>query len=85
MLEMWMLIPTVTGLPETQTGWVRTIFKPSSLICNIRIAQKCMDLVLSSPTFPEYHGVECAEVMRFLTPSLTDSPQGVVQPKLGFF
>lgn len=25
MLEIWMLIPTVTGLPETQTDWVRTI------------------------------------------------------------
>lgn len=38
MLEMWMLIPTVTGLPETQTARVRTIFKPSSLICNTRVA-----------------------------------------------
>lgn len=33
MLEIWMLIPTVTGLPETQMDWVRTIFKPSSLLC----------------------------------------------------
>lgn len=33
MLEIWMLIPTVTGLPETQMDWVRTIFKSSSLVC----------------------------------------------------
>lgn len=63
MLEMWMLIPTVTGLPETQMDWIRIIFKLSShLLLQHQLEMLRYDL--KQPHIPQVSRISKSHVLK---------------------
>lgn len=63
MLEIWMLIPTVTGLPETQMDWIRIIFKLSSrLLLQHRLEMLRYDL--KQPHIPQVSRISKSHVLK---------------------
>lgn len=63
MLEIWMLIPTVTGLPETQMDWIRIIFKLSSYL----LLQHQLEMLrydLKQPHIPQVSRISKSHVLK---------------------